>query len=147
MRLLLLIAWLFIEIWLIATVADRFGVLTVVAILIGAAIAGGSMIQRQGFRVMFNAQAAMQRGELPTRALTEGSLGVIAGLLLLVPGLLSDILALPLLLPPLRRWLAARAETAMLRRNPDLRPPVIIEGEYRATTSTRVEILPPHRDD
>lgn len=133
MRLLLLAVWLFAEIWLLSTITDLLGVWPVVFILLAAAAAGGRVIQRHGLRVMFQSQEAMARGELPTQAVIEGSLGVIAGLLLLVPGLLSDLIALPLLLPPLRRWLAVRGERSLLKRHPELKRPVVIEGEYRQT--------------
>ncbi|HSW14173.1 MAG TPA: FxsA family protein [Solimonas sp.] len=134
MRLILLLAWVAVEVLLLMKLAEARGGWAVPLVLIAAAVGGSAVIRRHGFRALREVQAATARGELPTAALLQGLLGLIAGMLLILPGLLSDLLALLLLAPGLRRRLAASLDRRIAKARPDLRQPVVIEGEYRDTT-------------
>ncbi|MFB6890462.1 FxsA family membrane protein [Kitasatospora sp. NPDC056327] len=104
---LLLTAWLVLEIWLLVRVGSWLGGLTVVLLLIAGAMTGGWLIKRAGRRAL---SAALEQTRDPQSAQpqTGTSLTVLAGLLLILPGFLSDALALTLLLPPTRAlWRAA----------------------------------------
>ena len=78
-----------------------------------AAVAGWAIAKREGARALRGWQAATARGELPTGELAESGTIVIAGALLMIPGPLTDVVALTLLLPPVRRRAAARLRTAL----------------------------------
>jgi UPF0716 protein FxsA len=77
----------------------------------------------------------MMRGELPARAIFDGALLFLSAILLIIPGFISDGLAILLMLPPVR-WLLARV---VLRRavpfpqghDPHFRRSDTIEGEYQ----------------
>ena len=47
----------------------------------------------------------MQTGTLPGQTLFEGMLLAVAAVLLIIPGFLGDLVAILLLLPPVRAWL------------------------------------------
>jgi UPF0716 protein FxsA len=99
---LVLIVVPLLEFWVILTVADRIGVVETIVSLIAVAAAGTWLLTRQGVATWRALRAAMNRGELPTKELTDAALLVVAGALLLTPGFLTDIVGLWLLFPPTR---------------------------------------------
>lgn len=131
MPLLLLLVWIVLEAWIIARLAEHFGGLPVFAGLVGMAVLGVWVIRRRGLSVIREIQAATARGELPAHAMIEGLVGIMGGLLLIVPGVLSDILGLSLLFGSLRRRLASKVTSGIAKARPDLRQPVTLEGEFR----------------
>lgn len=142
MRLILLLAWVVIETLLLLRLAKLGSGWLVLLYLLAAAVAGTAVIRRHGYRALQEVRLATARGELPTAALLEGLLGFIAGLLLILPGILSDLLAVLLLVPGLRRRLARTLDRRVAQARPDLRQPVVIEGEYRETPTVRRELPP-----
>lgn len=131
MPLLLLIGAILIECWILARLIESFGPAPVLLWLLAAVAVGMAVIRRQGLRTIREVQAATARGELPAAALLEGLIALVAGLLLILPGVVSDFLAATMLLPGLRRGLAQRLTRGLQNARPDLRPPVTLEGEYR----------------
>ncbi|MCC9305949.1 FxsA family protein [Kitasatospora sp. RB6PN24] len=120
---LLVAAWLVLEIWLMIQVASVIGGLVVVLLLIAGAVVGSRLIKRAGLRALRNASTAFEQGRLPESgsAETGTSLTVLAGLLLILPGFLSDVLALTLLFPPTRalwRLVGRRAARTLVRTGP-----------------------------
>ncbi|MBT2443000.1 FxsA family protein [Streptomyces sp. ISL-36] len=125
---LALVAWLVLEIWLLTVVAGAAGGLTVLGLLVGGAVLGAVVIKRAGRRAFRNltetfqqAQAAAQSGVAPAPADRIGAEDrngflMLGGLLLMLPGLVSDALGLLLLVPPVRSMLGRYAEKAVERR-------------------------------
>ncbi|MCT4357433.1 FxsA family protein [Streptomyces sp. Je 1-79] len=125
---LALAAWLVLEIWLLTVVADAAGGLTVFGLLVGGALLGAVVIKRAGRRAFKNlsetfqqAQAAAQTGVPPTGAERVGAgdrngFLMLGGLLLMIPGLISDALGLLLLVPPVRSLLGRYADKVAERR-------------------------------
>ncbi|MEV6687571.1 FxsA family membrane protein [Streptomyces sp. NPDC051130] len=118
---LALAAWFILEIWLLSLVAGAAGGFTVALLVIGGMLLGGVVIKRAGRRAFRNLTAGFQQaqqGKAPT-AQQPGqgnALVMLAGLLLILPGLLSDAVGLLLLLPPVRA-LAARRFARSLERS------------------------------
>ncbi|MFF9429465.1 FxsA family membrane protein [Streptomyces sp. NPDC014746] len=120
--------WLVLEIWLLTVVANAGGGLTVLALLIGGAVLGATVVKRAGRRAFRNlgstfqqAQAAAQGGEAPSPADRAGAddrngFLMLGGLLLIIPGLISDAAGLLLLVPQVRSFLGRYAEKAVERR-------------------------------
>jgi len=114
---LIVAGWLVLEIWLVTVVADAVGWFATLLLLIGGVFAGGALIKRVG-RKAWSAAVQQSRDPQSQQPQTGTSLTVLAGVLLMVPGFLSDALALTLLLPPTRalwRALARRAAGSALR--------------------------------
>lgn len=105
---LLLIALLIGEIVLFVEIGGLIGAWTTVALVLLAAVAGVLILRRGGMRTLAQVQTALQAGRDPGREMFEGSLMLFAALLLILPGFLSDVMALLLLVPPLRGWLYRR---------------------------------------
>ena len=83
-------------------------------LLLGSAALGYLAARAQGLDVVRRWREAAEAGEAPEEGLTDGLLVVLGGLLLALPGVISDGFGLLLLIPPVRRRAAAR-----LRRKAD----------------------------
>ncbi|GAA0620515.1 FxsA family membrane protein [Streptomyces crystallinus] len=123
-------AWLLAEIWLLITVASAAGGVTVLALLVGGAVLGGYVIKRAGRRAFRNLTETLQQQQYgaagPVAGPQPGSEGntftMLGGLLLMVPGLLSDVLGLLCLVPPVRKALGRYAERSLEKRMRAARP-------------------------
>jgi UPF0716 protein FxsA len=110
--LLLLIVVPVLEIAVFVQVADAIGVLDTLGVLLLCSIGGLLLVRRQGMGTMARMRAELDAGRVPTGPLADGFWLFVAGLLLLVPGFVTDAAGLLLLLPPVRglakRWVARR---------------------------------------
>lgn len=108
-------AWLVLEIWLLTVVAGAAGGLTVFLLLLAGFLVGSMVVKRAGRRAFRNLNAALQTGGSPSGGGGNG-LMMLGGLLLVLPGLLSDAVGLLLLVPPVQRALSRFAERSFERR-------------------------------
>ncbi len=99
---LLFLALPFAEIAGFVIVGRQIGVLATLALVIAAAIAGAMLLRIQGFGVMTRIRAEMDAGRDPSRELANGAMILVAAVLLLIPGFITDIVGLLLFLPPVR---------------------------------------------
>jgi UPF0716 protein FxsA len=93
-----------------AALAEHYGgghaFMTILLSLLLAGMLGLKLIRAQGVRMMFQTQKSLAQGRLPSAELLDGLMLTLAGIALLVPGYLSDLLGLSILgLPFLRRLL------------------------------------------
>ncbi|MGE0254767.1 MAG: FxsA family protein [Alphaproteobacteria bacterium] len=93
------------EIAVFIVVGDAIGVWPTLALVALAAVAGVAVVRRQGVATLANAQRAAAAGRPPAAALFDGLCILVAGFLLVVPGFVTDAIALALLLAPVRRVL------------------------------------------
>ena len=91
------------EIYLFIVVGSEIGALSTIALILGTALVGISMLQNQGFATMARFKESLSKGEPPQMAMAESFLLVIGGVLLLVPGFFTDIIGLLCLFPITRR--------------------------------------------
>lgn len=129
---LLLLIFPFIELWVLIRVGAAIGAGLTIGLVVLAAALGIAILNRQGFQTLVRVRARMARGEEPTAAVLEGMLLAVAGLLLIIPGFVSDLLALLVLIPALRARLVRRllASAQPPRGAPARRNSRVIEGEY-----------------
>lgn len=158
------------EIYTFITVSDAIGGLATVGLVLASVVGGMGLIRWQGVTMVEQARQSIAQGEPPVKSLVNGAAIFVAGLLLMIPGFLSDGLAVLLLIPPVR-WLimAAMVRHFGNRMNSGVPPAdfgpdfdggfqggfgggVDIEGEYRdispqaaspSTAKEPSEILPP----
>ena len=111
-----------VELTLLIQVGGRLGVGVTLLLLLAAGVAGVLVLRYVGstaIRRLTEASAGPSAaGQAPARARpgAETALLVVAGVLLILPGFLSDLVALALLVPAVRRALVRRAGEAVLRR-------------------------------
>jgi len=134
MRSFLILFALIIEIWTILLITQWLGAQVVMLWLLVTAILGVWWIRRTGMRTIAEFRSATAAGELPALSLIDALLGLLVGVLLILPGLLTDLLAVGLVLSGMRGRAAKFVQRQMARERPELRQPqqpVIIEGDYR----------------
>jgi UPF0716 protein FxsA len=91
-----------------------------ILMVIGTGIAGAALARWQGWQVLQRIREDARAGRVPADAIIDGVLILIAGLLLVTPGVLSDLVGVALLIPPLR-GLVKRGVAAWIKRNIDVR--------------------------
>jgi UPF0716 protein FxsA len=106
---LLFVGWLVAEIAIFAEVGQAIGWLAAILLTLVTAAAGSVLLRIQGFTAMNRFLAAAEKGESPIGAVLDGMGIFAAGMLLVLPGFLSDVLGLLLFIPPLRRGLIGLA--------------------------------------
>lgn len=98
-------------------VGDWIGAGPTIGLLALSAVVGVLLVRHQGLASLTRAQAAAARGEAPIGTVLDGFCAVLAGILLIIPGFLTDILGIALLIGPLRRgigrWLLGRMGAGM----------------------------------
>ncbi len=101
-------AWVVLEIWLLTLVAQVTSGLTVLLLLLAGFVLGAVAVRRAGSSAWRNLAAsvsAQQAGAAPPSPESGGRTGLamLGGLLLMIPGFVSDLAALVLLFPPTRK--------------------------------------------
>jgi UPF0716 protein FxsA len=127
------------ELAVIIAVGDLLGLLPTLLLLLGISVAGAWLAKREGLAAWRRFQLALGEGRVPTAEVADGAMVLLAGALLLTPGFLTDVVAVLLLLAPVRaalRRLAPRVAAWRLRRRAGR--VVIVDGTSRTRGSTRV---------
>ncbi|MDH3242170.1 MAG: FxsA family protein [Alphaproteobacteria bacterium] len=93
------------EIALLIHVGGLIGAWETVALVVLTAVIGTALFRAQGLRVLLRAQDVMAQGGFPAKELFDGICILVAGVLLLTPGFITDTLGLALLMPGLRVWI------------------------------------------
>jgi len=131
LRLLLLFTVVpLIELFLLVKLGTMIGIGATVLIVICTGILGAWLARWQGLGVLRRLTEDLNKGRLPADALIDGLLILIAGAVLLTPGLITDALGFLLLVPQgrafVRRLIRARFEKRTVNGDPD-----IIDVEWR----------------
>jgi UPF0716 protein FxsA len=146
-----------VELAVLIKLGQLIGVWRTIGLVFLGPILGILVLRRQGLEVIGRLQRGFEEGHLPAGVGFEGLCLVAAGLLLILPGLVSDLLAFMLLLPPVRRLLyktlgrrfpSPAAEGGFRGRPPPTgragEGTVIIDAEYEEV-EVRPEEMPPPR--
>lgn len=88
-----------IEIWSIVQMSGWIGGFNTLLVLILISVVGAFAAKREGQKVMYQARMQMNSGQLPGYSLVNGACVLLGGILLLIPGFISDIFGLLLLIP------------------------------------------------
>ena len=101
-----------LELIVMFKVAGAFGWLETLSVLVLISFVGAWLVRRQGLSMLMRIQRELSEGTVPTKSVVDGLLLLVAGVLLLTPGFVSDVFGILLVLPPTR--IALR--TALIRR-------------------------------
>lgn len=112
---LLFVALPLLELALLIKLGQVAGFWATLGLIVGTALLGSILLNRQGLGVMRRAAEALEHGKPPVAAVVDGVFLFIAGLLLVTPGLVSDTIGLLLFIPPLRRSIANAIFRLMLK--------------------------------
>ncbi len=103
--LFLLLVWPLAEIWLMIQVGHQAGAFSTLLLIIATAVLGLLLVQLEWQRLRLVMHEKMQQGEAPVGAILETAAVGLAGILLFIPGFISDFIGLLLLLPFTRKLL------------------------------------------
>lgn len=104
-----------IEVWLLTLVGTTIGIGWTVAILIAEAVLGSWLLQREGRKAWAALWDALSLGKIPSGQLADAALVLVGGILLILPGFLTDVFGLIFLIPASRPY-ARRVLGYMLAR-------------------------------
>lgn len=142
-----------IEIALFLVVGDLIGFAATLAAIAAAALAGILLIRGRGRAALRQLRPEGGIAAVPVAAMVSGAVTVLAGALLLVPGFLTDLVGLSLLLPPVRRRLGRAIGQGWrpVAARPGFGPGPIIDGDAvvvrdeTAAERTSPNRMPPDR--
>ncbi|MBI4528966.1 MAG: FxsA family protein [Deltaproteobacteria bacterium] len=112
-----MVKWLFVlftvvpvvELYILIKIGNVLGALNTVLLLIGMALLGALLVRLEGIRTFSRMTSNLSQGIVPAEELVDGLLIFAAGVLLITPGVFTDILAIFLLIPfsraLIKRWL------------------------------------------
>ncbi|MEW1693818.1 FxsA family membrane protein [Streptomyces sp. NPDC091265] len=120
-------AWAVLEIWLLIVVADVASGFAVLLLLAAGVVLGAVVMKRAGRRAFRNLTETLQQmpgqpgagavGSSPAPASSRGNgFLMLGGLLIMIPGIISDVAGLLLLVPPVRSALSRYTERSLERR-------------------------------
>jgi UPF0716 protein FxsA len=98
------------EIYAFALVAGAIGALNAIGLLILLSLFGVWLTKREGMGLLTRIRRQLDAGQMPANELIDGTLLLGAGLLLIIPGFVTDAVGLFLLLPPVRALARSRAK-------------------------------------
>lgn len=108
-----------IELYILLKLGGYIGIAATIGVVIGTSVAGGLLAMSQGLTVLRQAHEELDQGRIPAESLFDGTLVLTAGIMLIIPGLLTDGLGLFLLIPWTRRmfksWLKRNLEEKISR--------------------------------
>ena len=152
----------FLELWSLIELGAQTSALTALAWVLGAGVGGIATIRFAGAQALSHLQAAQREGRLQQSLVAQDMALVVVGLLLVIPGLVSDALAVIVLITPLRTLLfsllpikpavsaSAYFEQAARRASdPSAADPegVTLEGEFQQLDPDRPHIEHRERDN
>jgi UPF0716 protein FxsA len=136
--LLVFVAFPLLEIALLIKAGETIGFWPTMTLLIAAAALGFMVIREQGLSMVGRMFAALNEGRFPLEPLLDSYVLIMAGILLIVPGLISDAVGLALLVAPLRKvgiqWavsaLVGGPQAMKTGGTPKAARTIVIEGTY-----------------
>lgn len=109
-----MLVWLFVlftvlpvvELWLLITIGRSIGALPTVLMVVGMGALGAALARHEGRRVFHGWRSAIREGRVPEEGILEGALVLVGGVLLLTPGVVTDVMGILLFVRPTRRIIA-----------------------------------------
>lgn len=104
-----------VELWLLFRIGGWLGAGPTLVLVVLTGVVGATLARREGVHAWNAVQAELVAGRTPGRKLLEAVLVLIAGVVLVTPGVLTDALGLALLVRPVRAGLVNRLEQRFQR--------------------------------
>ena len=110
-----------VELYILIKIGSYIGGLNTILLVVMTAMLGAFLARLQGLRTLRQIQLSLSHGQIPAEELIDGVLILVGGIMLITPGVLTDLLALVLLFPFTRvyfkRWLRRRFDRMVLSGN------------------------------
>lgn len=105
-----------VELYLLFEIGDRIGAVETLVLVILTGIIGARMARREGLSVLQQIQQEAVNGTAPADKMVEGVMVLLGGVLLITPGVMTDIVGLSLIFPLSRRLMAGSVKRVLHRR-------------------------------
>lgn len=102
------------ELYLLIEVGSGIGGLSTIALCLLTAALGGILVRHQGMRTFLQAKELMDQGQPPAEQMLHGIMIALSGILLFIPGFITDLIGFLLLIPMTRNWLGRRIISAQI---------------------------------
>ena len=102
------------ELYLLIEVGSGIGGFSTIALCLLTAALGGMLVRHQGMRTFLQAKELMDRGQPPAEQMLHGIMIAISGVLLFIPGFITDLIGFLLLVPSVRNWLGQKLIAAQI---------------------------------
>lgn len=103
-----------VELALLFKVHEYVGLGPTILLVLLTGITGAALVRRQGIAILFRIQRELEAGKLPAPQMIDGIMILVAGALLITPGLITDTVGFALLVPfvreTIRGWLRKKLE-------------------------------------
>jgi len=110
-----------LELYILIKIGSYIGAFQTVALVVFTALFGIVIARIEGLRKLQQIKQSLSQGIVPAEEMVDGVLIFVAGILLIIPGVLTDLFALVLLIPYTRtifkRWLRRRFDRMVATRN------------------------------
>lgn len=105
-----------VELLVLMAVGEWIGPGLTILLMLATSVLGVWLLRREGARSWRAFRASLLEQRPPGPAATEGLLVLIGGVLMVLPGLVTDLVGALLVLPPTRRLVAGWAQSSLARR-------------------------------
>jgi UPF0716 protein FxsA len=105
-----------IELAILIELGRWVGLSNTIAIVIITGVIGAALARSQGFGLINRIQNELSQGRIPTDSLIDGLLILSGAMLLLTPGLITDLIGLAFMLPFTRSFLKAYLKQYFMRK-------------------------------
>ena len=112
-----------VELYLLVVVGSRVGLPATILLVILTGAWGAYLAKSQGYSILARIQAETAAGRVPTKELIDGLLVLIGGIVLLTPGLLTDLAGFCLMLPGFRAIIRERVKKKFASQVGDFQMP------------------------
>jgi len=110
-----------LELYILIKIGSYIGAFQTVALVVFTALFGIVIARIEGLRKLQQIKQSLSQGIVPAEEMVDGVLIFVAGILLIIPGVLTDLFALVLLIPYTRtlfkRWLRRRFDRMVATGN------------------------------
>jgi UPF0716 protein FxsA len=114
----------FFEIYLLIKIGHYLGAFNTIVVVIVTGFLGAYLAKLQGIKTMMRVRDSLNRGELPAEDMLDALLIFMAGIVLLTPGFITDIVGIGILVPRTRswfkRWLRRKFDQWISENRPDV---------------------------
>jgi len=125
------------ELMLLIEIGKRIGSVETFALIVITGIIGASMARTQGLRVLSQIREEIQTGGMPTDALVDALIILIASALLVTPGVLTDVFGFLCLVPGFRSLVKRELTRRFLKAVRENRVQMHVQGDVRFRATTR----------
>ncbi len=94
-----------IELGILIKIGTYIGALNTITLVILTAIIGAYMVRQEGLGVLYRIQKNMNEGQFPADELIDGIMILLAGALLLTPGVFTDVIGFLMVFPVSRNFI------------------------------------------